>query len=145
MTLCMLPQVMYSQDIIVSTDVSADTILAGERLTITFKVKGGSISDFVPPEFTGFRILAGPNVSSSFSMLNGQVSQEASYGFMLQAISIGDIEIEQAKLTVGEEVFETDAAQIHVLENPDQEIMDSLDEIQPSKKKFKKKRKTFKI
>ena len=145
MLLCILPQVIYSQDITVSTVVSQDTVLAGERLTITYKVEGGNISDFAAPDFPEVRILAGPNVSSSFSMLNGKVSQDASYSFILQAISVGDIEIQQAQITVNDGVYETESILIHVLENPNQEIMDGLEEDQPSEKKYKKKRKTFKI
>lgn len=141
----MLPQVAFSQDIVVSTVVSKDTVLAGERVTISYKVEGGNISEFAAPEFSGLRVLAGPNVSSSFSMLNGQVSQEASYSFIVQAISVGELELQAAKITVGEEVFESEPVRIHVLENPNQEIMDSLEEVPPSNKKFKKKRKTYKI
>lgn len=145
MLLCLMPQTVLGQDITVSTSVSKDTVLAGERITIIYKVEGGNISDFEAPDFSGVRVLAGPNVSSSFSMLNGNVSQEASYSFVLQATEVGEIELQQAQITVGQELFETESIHIHVLENPNQEIMDSLEEIQPSKKKYKKKRKTYKI
>ena len=73
------------------------------------------------------------------------MSQAASYSFIFQAISVGDIEIKQAQISVGDENFETEPIKIHVLENPNQEIMDNLDDVQPSKKKFKKNRKTYKI
>lgn len=136
---------LYSQDIVVSTAVSKDTLLAGERLTIRYEIEGGEITNINIPEFSGLRVLAGPNVSSSTTIMNGKVSQSASYSFVLQAISLGDVEIQQAQITIGEDVYETDAIQIHVLENPNQEIMDSLEEVRPSKKKFKKKRKTYKI
>ena len=148
--LCILQLDVYGQEITVSAQVSKDTVLAGERLTITFKVEGGSISDFATPDFYGLQVLAGPNVSSSFSMLNGQVSQSASYSFVLRAISVGDIEVKPAEITVGQETFESDALKIHVLENPDQDIMDSLQEDSfrddgAPVKKYKKKRKTYKI
>lgn len=136
---------LLSQDLAVSTNVSKDTLLAGERLTIQYIVKGGNITDFETPDFSGLRVLAGPNVSSSTTIINGQMSQEASYSFILQAISVGDIEIKQAQVSVGEDIFETDAIKIHVLENPNQEVMDNLEEVPPSKKKLKKKRKTYKI
>ena len=136
---------LYAQDIVVSTIVSADTLLAGERFTIKYEIEGGEISNIETPEFSGLRVLAGPNISSSTTIINGKVSQAASYSFIFQAISVGDIEIKQAQISVGDENFETEPIKIHVLENPNQEIMDNLDDVQPSKKKFKKNRKTYKI
>jgi ABC-type uncharacterized transport system ATPase subunit len=125
--------------------VSKDTLFAGERLMIGYEIEGGEITNIDTPEFTGLRVLAGPNVASSTTIMNGKVSQSASYNFVLQAISLGDIEIQQAQITIGDKIFKTDAIKIHVIENPNQEIMDSLEEVQPPNKKFKKKRKTYKI
>ena len=122
-----------------------DTVLAGEVLRISFEVSGGSISEFTPPEFTGFQIIAGPNVSSSFSMINGKVDQKAAYNFILRAIESGDQNIAPAKILVGDTLFETDQKQIHILENEDFELLDDFNENKPFKKKPKKKRKTYKI
>ena len=63
------------QEVLVDVKIDKDTVLAGEVVRISFEVSGGSILEFTPPEFTGFQIIAGPNVSSSFSMINGKVDQ----------------------------------------------------------------------
>ncbi len=137
--------ILLAQDVEIFTEISLDTILAGNNLTVRFKVKGGAIANFKGPEFTGFEILAGPNVSSSFSMINGKVDQEASYSFILRALAIGNQKIREAQVTVGEAVYTTEEKSIHILENPNGDIMDQLEEKKQPPKKYKKKRKTYKI
>lgn len=136
---------MTAQEIKISTEISKDTILAGNKLSVSYIVNGGAITDFSPPDLSGFEILAGPNVSSSFSMINGEVSQQASYTFILLALEVGDFKIGEAKITIGENVHQSESKTIHVLENPDGDIMDDLQQRALPKPKYKKKRKTYKI
>ena len=113
-------------------------------------------SHFEPPSFDGFTVVGGPNQSSSFSMVNGKVSQSMSYSYYLEPQDIGNYYIEPANVKVGNEVLETEPKQILVLANPDQvyqspnysmekEDINPYYEPEPKKTKPKKKRKVYKL
>ena len=58
----------------ITVEVSDDTLYLGNAVGIKYSIKN-IVGDFQPPEFKGMRLVAGPMVSSSFSMINGKVTQ----------------------------------------------------------------------
>ena len=81
-------------------------------------------SEFTPPALTpAFRILRGPNSSSSFSMnmINGKVTQseKISYSYILQASTVGKHVIQPVKMVVGGKTYSSAPKTIEVL-NPSQ-------------------------
>jgi len=101
-----------------SLNVSSDTILAGNMVTITF-VASNIAGQFEGPNMQGLNVVSGPNTSTSMSMINGDVTQKATYSYIVLCESIGEITILPAYLNTREETFETDPFQILVLPNPD--------------------------
>ncbi|MFZ1749534.1 MAG: BatD family protein [Saprospiraceae bacterium] len=74
-----------------SLDISVDrdTILIDEviKLEIILHNLSGA---FTPPNLESFRIVSGPNTSSSYSSINGEVSQKISYTYLLLPLRKGN-------------------------------------------------------
>lgn len=99
-------------------EVAADTLLMGHPLEVSFVLEGAQSREFIPPAFDGFRLISGPNISSSISMMGGQVSRKVSYSYILEPIDPGEHWIQSAAMDTGEAVLETTPVAIQVLPNP---------------------------
>jgi uncharacterized protein (DUF58 family) len=108
---------LLAQDVQFKAEVSSDSILMGNYLEVRFTIENAA-GDFEAPEFEDFELLFGPNTSSSFSMVNGKVSQKASYTYAIRPLREGILYIDPAVFTSGEEVLETDPIEIEVYPNP---------------------------
>jgi len=97
----------------------ADTVLMGHPLEVSFVLEYDQGRNFSPPDFEGFRLLSGPNVSSSISMMGGQVSQQATYSYVLQPTAPGEHWIAPATIETSEAVLETKPVAVQVRPNPD--------------------------
>ena len=142
---------------------NSDTVLLGNSLMVSFELDHAWAQKFQAPLFEQFDIISGPNFSSSFSMINGKVSQQASYTFYLRPRDAGIFYIEPASVYINDDtVMETEPVEIIVMPNPEgiirepeplNEFRFKLEELPPSgeeqpgeqKKSSKKKRKTYKI
>ena len=115
--LLLIQNALLGQDINLKIEVSSDSVLMGNYIEVRFTIENGG-GDFEAPLFDGFDILSGPNTSSSFSMINGKVSQEASYTYIIKPVREGQLYIEPAYFTSGEMVLETEPLGIMVHPNP---------------------------
>ncbi len=102
-----------------TVEVTTDSILMGNSFKVTFSVKNGQGVDFQLPEFADFHVVGGPNQSSSYSMVNGDVTQEMSYSFYLEPKEIGNYYIEPAGIEIDGEYYETQPMEVIVVPNPD--------------------------
>lgn len=102
-----------------TVEISTDSILLGNYFQVKFTLENASGEHFQAPVFEGFQIVSGPNTSSSISIVNGEVSQMASYTFYLQPNDIGNYYIQPASIQVEENVLETIPLQVIVVPNPD--------------------------
>ena len=165
---------IYAQEAKFTVTVSTDSVLLGNYIEVAFTLENAAMEEFQAPVFEGFSIISGPNQSSSFSMMNGKVTQSASYTYYLEPKDIGNYYIAPASVDTGESILETAPIEILVAPNPDGIIQnpqpqndvfgddffgrndffsrdffgrDGLDNATPPKpiKKSKKKRKTYKL
>ena len=104
-----------------TVEMSDDTILLGNILEVKFTIENIQ-GDFMRPDFNEFQLVGGPNTSSQFSMVNGRVTQSASYTYYLKANLEGEYEIGSGELHLEEEILRTDPVRIIVLPNPDETI-----------------------
>lgn len=96
-----------------STDASE--ILVGSYVDVSFTLENADGSDFQPPSFKEFKVLSGPNRSSSMSIVNGRVSKKLSYSYSLQPRSTGTFEIASASIrTSSGEVLHTNPLTVNV-------------------------------
>lgn len=102
-----------------SVSVSTDTVLLGNHFELKFTIENASASGFEAPDLYEFNIISGPNTSSSISIINGEVSQSASYTYYLEPTEIGVYTIKPAYLTSGDVALETPPIDIIVVPNPE--------------------------
>lgn len=113
----------YGQNIEFYTNVSKDTISTEEVISVKFVIKNGN-GDFQAPKILDFDLIAGPNVSSSFSFVNGESSQEMSYEYLFKPRSTGVFAIPPAVLVTDEANLETQVVEITIVD-PDSGIVDT--------------------
>lgn len=121
--LMVLYLVCYGQNIEFYSVVSKDTVSLDEGISVKFVIKNGN-GDFQAPDFEHFELISGPNVSSSFSFINGESSQEMSYEYILRPVSLGVYVIAPAYLVSKEVQLETQAIEITVVD-PSSGIIDT--------------------
>lgn len=110
-------QTLWSQEVSFIVEMSTDTVLMGNYVQLKYSVENIQ-GDFQAPEFNGFNIISGPNVSSQFSMINGKVTQSASYSYYLQPLEVGVFHIDAAALENDTQHLETATITIVVAANP---------------------------
>ena len=86
----------------------------GQQFQITFTLDDDG-GNFEAPDLSKFRILGGPNRSSSMSWVNGNMTQSLSLSYYLQAVEEGEFKISPAKMKVDGKVVESNALKIRVI------------------------------
>lgn len=136
---------VIAQEATFKVAVSSDTILMNNVFQVRFTIENGE-GEFEAPAFAEFDIISGPNVSSSMSIINGDMEKTESYSYYLKPRSPGKYYIEEGYVVDGESMMETKPLTIIVEDNPDgiqQEIgefkeMDLFNWGAPNKAKKKK-------
>ncbi len=108
--LCLI-QSMYSQNF--EVNVSQNKVGLHETFEISFTLNGGG-KNFSPPPFSDFQILRGPSKSSSTSIINGAMSQEVTYTYVLKPKKIGVFTILPASIKSKGNTIGTKAVTIQV-------------------------------
>ncbi len=93
--------------------VSKQTLGINERLRIDFSMNGDG-DNFVPPNFEGFRIIAGPSQSISQSWINGRSSFNKTYSYFLLPLQRGNVVIKQASIEINGQIYKTSPIKINV-------------------------------
>jgi hypothetical protein len=98
-----------------SISVDKDTMYQDEvvKLEIVLENIQGT---YTHPDLGVFRIAGGPNTSSSFSMINGEVNQKKSYTYLLLPEATGRLTIGAASLKTNDGVIQTEPVDIFVME-----------------------------
>lgn len=98
--------------------VSNDSILLGNYFIYEIELTnvGG---DITPPNLQSFEIVSGPNVSTSMSIINGDMTQSKTMSWSLRPIDLGQYFLEPIFVEDGDEYYEADAIEINVFPNPD--------------------------
>lgn len=89
--------------------VSTDEIF---RVVFTATYESGKISDFTPPSFEGFEVLAGPvqSTSTNYQNINGQSSttHTRSYTYTVRVVQEGKVTVSSASIKIGKDTYTTD-------------------------------------
>jgi len=102
-----------------TVQVTTDSILMGNTFEVLFSVENGQGVNFELPQFADFHVVGGPNQSSSYSVVNGDVTQAMSYSFYLKPKEVGNYYIEPAGIEIEGKFYETEPMEIIVMPNPD--------------------------
>ena len=87
-----------------------------EKLRVDFKMnKDGD--NFTPPNFTGFKVVGGPNQSVSNMWVNGKRTFSKIYSYFLSPIKKGSVTIGQATIEIDNKIYKTLPVKISVSES----------------------------
>ena len=89
-------------------------VQVGQRFRVTWELNAGG-SDFVAPEITDFRVLSGPNQSTSMQYINGSMSQSISFSYVLESIKEGNFNIGSAKIKANGNIVSSNELTINVV------------------------------
>ncbi|MBV6472378.1 MAG: hypothetical protein JPMHGGIA_00634 [Saprospiraceae bacterium] len=109
---------LAAQDVKFDVSLSSDSLLLGNYLEVRFEVRNGE-GRFTPPRFEGWQVVAGPNTASSYSIINGEVSQSSTYSYALEATAAGVYTIGPATLSTSDGELKTPSVEVIVLPNPE--------------------------
>lgn len=116
-----LPFILKAQEKQFSISVSKEAVLLGNTIKVEFTIKNVQGS-FEGPEFAEFDVLMGPNSSSSYSNINGKVSNTSTYTYIIKPRSEGEFFIENAYIIDKNDKdngMQTEPFKITVLANPE--------------------------
>ena len=102
-----------AQEVSFDAKVSKRSMGLNERLRVDF-VMNQNGDDFTPPDFSGFRVVGGPNQSISNSWVNGKRSFSKTYTYFLTPKEKGALKINQAKINIGGEIYKTTPVDVTV-------------------------------
>ena len=77
-------------------NASSLNVVQGGEFTVEFTMNNIEVQNFQPPVFDHLEVISGPNRTSSFSNINGKVSQQYSYTYILRPLKEGKIVIRSA-------------------------------------------------
>jgi hypothetical protein len=93
--------------------VSKQTLGLNERLRIDFTMNDDG-DNFNPPNFEGFKIVAGPSQQVSQSWINGRSSFNKTYSYFLLPMQKGTLVIRQASIEIRGQIYKTSPIKINV-------------------------------
>ena len=109
------------KDAKISMNVSSDTIGLNNTLEVAFTVENAKVKKFNPPSFDGFDV-QGPSTSTSMSIINGDMTESATYTFYLTPREKGAFKIGSASITTEGGTLQTNEKEIIVIEYFEPEI-----------------------
>ena len=109
--LFLISSIVMSQSF--EVDVSSNVVTINETFTISFSVNQSG-KNFSPPQFSDFQIIRGPSKSSSTSIINGDITKEITYSYVLKSKKIGVFTILPASIKVRNKTIGTRPVTIQV-------------------------------
>ena len=109
-----------AQEIQFTASVDKTVLSLEQTLTLTFQITSSSANiSGTPemPELDGLTVASGPNLSTSISFVNGQVSSSRSYSYILIPTEVGKLTIGSAVLNYNGKVYKTTPIEIEVLKS----------------------------
>ena len=106
---------VFAQNAKFTASTSSNQVAVGEQFEVSFSLEGSG-EGFRPPSFRGFQILSGPNVSSSVSIVNGDMSSSNAYSYYLVAAKVGVYTIESAFIIDNGHQLKSNPLQIKVVQ-----------------------------
>lgn len=105
---------LFAQGVRFTAEAGQPVVGTGEQLAVTFTVNAGG-ENFNPPGFGSFQVLAGPNLSTSMTSINGNTSESTSYSFILMATKEGEFTLGPASIQVNGHRYTSNPVKIKVV------------------------------
>ncbi len=118
--LMLMGAMVFAQAPSFSLSTNKDTVLMGHTIKVQYVLKQATTQNGIEtPVFDHFRLVSGPNTSTSVSYLNGDMTRVSSYTYYLKADSPGVWSIPAMTIQTKEGELSTEEKQIVVLPNPE--------------------------
>jgi len=131
------------QDVVFTASINKNPALQGEKIRIEFSINAKG-KDFRGPNFKDFRILGGPNpsTSSSYSFVNGKSQSQTTttYSYILIAQKVGSLTIGPATINSKGQQYKSNPITIEIVKN---NIQESNQNKTPSSKESINKKQLF--
>ena len=112
-----LPLLAFAQNnITFEAYANVKQVVKNSYFDLSFTLKNADGSSFRPPRLDNFVVASGPSRSVSTTIINGRVSKEMSYKYVLQPREVGRFQIGRAAISVNGNVMRTDPIIIEVVE-----------------------------
>lgn len=107
---------LFSADSIAQklTASAPSQVQVGQRFRVTWELNAGG-SDFTAPQISDFRVLGGPNQSTSMQYINGSMTQSISFSFVLEAKEEGEFTIAPGKVKSNGNIITSNELTIRVV------------------------------
>jgi hypothetical protein len=105
----------------VTASVDSDTVGVQDQFQFTITVSGKDSGDAENPRLArlqGFKIVAGPNISSQYQWINGRTSNSKSFTYTLIPEREGQFTIDPVEVRVGGKAYSTQQLQVRVTSAP---------------------------
>ncbi len=106
----------HAQDGLFIARVSATRIQQHTVVEVRFELRETGGADFVPPSFEPFRVVGGPSMASSTTLINGVMSRSQSWSYSLLAVKPGKFTIGPATVTTERKRISTRPIVLEVVE-----------------------------
>lgn len=113
--LALAPALLQAQVRFEALANAKEMLLSGE-VEVSFTLYDASGKNFTPPDFNGFKVMAGPFQSSSTSLVNGVRSSQFAMAYVLRPQRKGLLTIGSASVVVDRKTLYTKPIQISVVE-----------------------------
>jgi hypothetical protein len=105
---------LFADDVKFTASVNKTQVATGEVFEVTFSINGNA-EHFAPPNFSGFQVVAGPNVSTSMTSVNGNMTMSNSYSYDLVPTRVGTFTIGTASIVANGHTLNTNSIRITVV------------------------------
>lgn len=106
--------ITFAQEAYFKAEVKKNEVESQEVFRVDFIIKNIR-GEFQAPDFHPFKLVGGPNQSSSIQIINGEYFQEYRYSYFLQAPEPGIYFIPEATLLTENDILESPPVEILVL------------------------------
>ncbi len=105
---------LSAQEASIHVERSVDTVRAGQVFQLRVSIENHQ-GHYSPPDFSRLKIVGGPNHSSQFSMINGEVKRKITYSYHLIAPEAGVYKLGTAGSEDGGLSLRSEEIVLHVL------------------------------
>jgi len=110
---------IVAQDFEFNANVSKKKLGINQRLKIEFSMNKNGADNFKAPDFSNFKVIAGPSSSVSQSWINGKSSYSQSYTFIIEPKAVGTFTIPAATIEYNGKIVSANAVTVTVIRKVD--------------------------
>ena len=89
---------------------------------VHFVIENGDADNFKAPKFNNLKLISGPNRMSTYSNINGKISNKEEYVYRFFADKKGKFLIDHAILNVKGKIYKTKQLEVNIIENKSQNL-----------------------